>query len=225
MLKHFRDWWKIYFDWKKNYVIGIDSLEGLEKDQVIYLRYFRLPRGIFHHLEGYFAYYQAKRKLSRIITKDSIIHANWIFPAGTMAKIISAEYKVPFIISLLGSDVNRLTYGTRFWKAAKKLLQDAQKVTSVTDDLINTCAEKRIDIEKSKAEIISNIYETDKFIIKNRNQVRDALGIDHDIKLILFAGGLIQLKNVDVLINAVSNILLKHSDILLYIEGSGAKMG
>ncbi len=225
MIKYWRDWRKIFHDWKNNYPKNSDSPEGFQEGQIIYLRYYRLPRGKFHHIEGWFAYFQARKYLAKIIDNNTIVHANWIFPAGTMASIISKKFDIPFIISLLGSDVNRLIAGTQFWKSAKNLLGKAHKITAVTEDLFEKCKEKHIEIERSKTELISNIYETDKFVIKGKNQVRELLGISYDRKMIFYAGGLIPVKNVDILIKAVTDIFVSRSDVNLYIAGSGTDEG
>ncbi len=225
MIKYWRDWKNIWNEWKKNYSLDTDKLGELSHEQIIYLRYYRLPRGTFHHIEGWFAYIQAKKYLSKIINENSIIHANWIFPAGTMASIISKKYKLPFLISLLGSDVNRLIEGSRFWKAAKRLLERADKITAVTDDLFKKCKQKHIEIDKSKMELIDNIYETDRFIIKNRKQSRELLGISNYIKMIFYAGGLIPLKNVDILIEAYFKVLNIYDNVNLYIAGEGSEKG
>ena len=224
MLKYWSDWKSIYHDWKYNYPKNSIAPEEL-KDQIIYLRYYRLPRGIFKHIEGRFVYFQSRKYLSRILDKHSIIHANWIFPAGTMANIISKKYNIPFLVSLLGSDVNMLIEGTKFWKAAKQLLGQANKITAVTNNLFEKCKEKHINIENKKKEIIDNIYETDKFILKDKNQTRKLLGIDSDIKMVFYAGGLIPLKNVNILIEAVFNILKSIRNVKLYIAGLGSDEG
>ena len=225
MIKYWKDWKKIYTDWKENYSKISNNFEDSDNFKVIYLRYYRLPRGKFLHIEGWFAYLQAKKFLPQIITYDSIIHANWIFPAGTLASIISQKYKIPFIISLLGSDVNKLVQGSKTWKAAKKLLKQADKVTAVARDLFNKCTEKHIDIDPSKKDLIHNIYEADKFVIKDKKKTRKLLGISPDVKMIFYAGGLIPLKNVDVLIEAVEGILNSRTDVYLSIAGAGTDEG
>lgn len=225
MLKYWKDWKKIYNDWKSNYPKSSDAPADFEDGKIIYLRYYRLPRGKFHHMEGWFAYLQAKKYLKNIIKKPAVIHANWIFPAGTMAKIISKKFNVPFIVSLMGSDVNRLVEGSTFWKSAKNILGRANKVTSVAQDLFEQCKNKNIPLDKSRTELIDNIYEAEKFIIKEKLEVRKILNIGEDTKIIFFAGGLIPLKNVDVLIKATAQLLKENNKIYLYLAGSGIEEG
>lgn len=225
MIKHWSDRKKIYDDWNRNYSVSIDDVPASNKLKITYLKYFRLPRGQFLHTEGWFSYFKLRKYLSKIVTNDSVIHANWIFPAGTMAAIISRKYKIPFIISLLGSDVNKLNEGSKEWKAAKKLLKQADIVSAVTDDLFKKCEQKHINIEPSKRCVIANIYEPKKFTIKNKNKTRELLGITADVKMIFYAGGLIPLKNVDVLIEALASILQSGTDVNLYIAGSGTDEG
>ncbi len=225
MIKYWKDWKKIYNDWKENYSKKSSDFKKLKNFEVIYLRYFRLPRGQFHHIEGWFSYFQARKYIAEIVTPNSIVHANWIFPAGTMANLISKKYNIPFIISLMGSDVNRLNIGSKFWKAAKKLLLSANKVTAVTNDLFDKCKDKNINLNQSKIMQIDNIYETDKFIIKDKQYCRELLSIEINKKVVFFAGGLIPVKNVDVLIEAFDILLTNNSNLLLFIAGSGTEEG
>lgn len=225
MLRYLRDAKKVYSNWKKNYNISSNKPIEINNAEIYYLKYYRLPRKFFHHIEGWFAYFQSRKYLAKIIDGESIIHANWIFPAGTMAKIIAKKYKIPFIISLLGSDVNRLKEGTKSWRSAQKLLSDANTVTAVTDDLFEKCNGKHLNIERPKMELIDNIYQADRFNIKDRFKIRESLGIKNELKIIFFAGGLIPVKNVDILIKAVARILNYRSNLNLYIAGSGTDEG
>lgn len=225
MIKNWKDRKTIYKNWKRNYSEDSSSKLELQNVRVYYLQYYRLPRGKFHHTEGWFVYFQLRKYLKKIISKDTIIHANWIFPAGTLANIISNKYKTPFLISLLGSDVNRLKKGTTFWKYAKNLLDKADKVTAVTDDLFEKCSKIGIPIEETKKELIDNIYETDKFTIQSKNEARKALNIEMSSKIIFFAGALVPVKNVDILIEASSTLITNSNNTYLYIAGSGIDEG
>ena len=224
IIKYKKDWKTLYSDWKTSYN-NVNNSIIIPNCDIIYLNYYRLPRKLFHDIEGWFAYFQLRNKLEKIVTKDSIIHANWIFPAGTLGKIISDKYQIPFLISLLGSDVNRLVQGHKFWRSAQKLLNRSNIVTAVTNDLFEKCKEKNISIDESKKFLIDNIYETNKFIIKDRKQVKKILGIDESLRIIFYAGNLIPLKNVDVLINAFKLITNQEMGIELFIAGTGTDEG
>lgn len=225
MLRYPKDWKRIHSDWKKNYNEIENTTSPNAALKIIYLRYFRLPRSYFHNIEGWFAYFQLKKQLPQLLKKDSILHANWIFPAGTLAKIISKKYKVPFLISLLGSDINRLVEGTVFWKSARRLLLNANKVTAVTNELFEACTQKNIIIKPENKIQIDNIYESEIFKIFDKNEIRNELSINQSEKIIFFAGGLVPVKNVDVLINAFENIYKKFSNIKLLIAGNGSEEG
>ncbi len=169
--------------------------------------------------------YKPVNILSKNVTSNTIVHANWIFPAGTMARIISKKYKIPFIISLMGSDVNRLLKGTSSWKSARTLLLKANRVTAVTDDLFKKCASLNINIEQAKKTLIDNIYDTRNFIIKDRKHVKNLLGLEDRDKILFFAGGLIPVKNVNVLIEAFSHVVKTNYNLSLFIAGSGSEEG
>ncbi|MCB0729821.1 MAG: glycosyltransferase [Ignavibacteriae bacterium] len=225
MLRYWKDWKSIYKAWKLNYYKNDLNLESSKNLKIIYLRYYRFPRSYFHHIEGWFAYLQGRKIISNEIESNSIIHANWIFPAGTFAKIISKKFKVPFLVSLMGSDVKRLVKDSIFWKNAKQLLLNANKVAAVTNDLFEQCKLLDIYIKENNKVLIDNIYESEKFTIKDRNETRKLLCLRNDRKYIFFAGGLIPVKNVHVLIEAFSQLLKNKINVSLLIAGAGAEEG
>ncbi len=223
MLKYWKDRKEIYREWEKNYPKTSNLSEEFGEGKIIYLRYYRLPRGKFHHIEGWFAYIQAKKHLKKIITKDSVIHSNWIIPSGTMAYLISKKYKVPFIVSMLGCDVNALEVGSKSWKASKIILKYATKLTAVSQALIDTAKQKKIISEKTNVELLDNIYQADKFIILEKNEIRNKLNIPIDQKMVLFVGGLMKLKNVNILIEAFAELNNSMENVHLYIAGTGTE--
>ncbi len=223
MIKHWGSWREIYKEWKSNYPKNANLTEDFADGKIIYHRYFRLPRTKFSHTEGWFAYIQARKYLKNIVTKDTVIHANWIMPSGAMAKIISEKYKIPYITSLMGSDVHRLEEGSKFSKAAEKILSQADKIISVSQELIDVSNKKKILHDGSEAELIYNIYEDDKFVIKGKRETRQSLNISNNLKIIFYAGGLVSIKNVDVLIKAISYLLKSEKNIHLFIAGMGEK--
>ena len=214
---------KTYNYWLKNYPKKPLTPEDLGSRSVFYIRYLRLPRRLFNHLEGYFAYFKAKRIIKDLIRKDTILHANWIFPSGQLARIISKKYNIPYIVSLLGTDVHNLKYGTKYWYFAKEVLDDAKIICSVSHQLIEKCEEEKIQIDKNKVLYIDNIYDEGKFCIGDKKVIRKKLSISEADRIILYAGNLVEVKNVETLINAFSEIIKINMHYKLFIAGSGFK--
>ena len=215
---------KTYNNWQKNFPKRPLPPNDIDKSSVYYTRYWRLPRVLFNHLEGYFAYLKTKKIIKTLITRDTILHSHWIFPSGQLARIIAKKHKIPYVVSLLGSDVHNLKYGTIYWYFAKKVLEDAKIICSVSHQLVEKCIKENIKIDMNKVVYIDNIYDENIFTMKDkyliRNQIYDMAEKD---KIILFAGNLVDIKNVDTLIKAFSEILKINQDCKLFIAGTGIK--
>ena len=214
---------EIYKDWQKNFPKNPIIPHGLESSSVYYVRYWRLPKRFFNHFEGYFAYFKVKGLIKKISLRNTIIHSNWIFPSGQLAQIISKKYNLPYTVSLRGIDIHKLQYGTKYWKMAKDVIENAKIVSAVSQGLIIKCSKERITIDKNKVHFISNIYDENTFVIKDKSIMREKLGNSTEKKIILFAGGLIDVKNVDTLILAFSCIVKNNSNCEMFIAGSGEK--
>lgn len=213
---------KTYNYWKKNFPKNPVPPNGINPSKIFYIRYLRLPRRFFNHYEGYFAYFKAKKILKKIITKETIIHSNWIFPSGQLAKILNKKYKTPYVVSLLGNDVHQLKFGTNYWIKANSIIRNSTIVSSVSTQLIDKCKKEKIKIDKEKTFIIDNIYNEEVFIIKNKETVRRNLHIDNNSKIIFFAGGLVPVKNVQILIKAFAKISKDITELKLFLAGAGS---
>lgn len=228
IIKDFKNRKKIYHEWKTKFPKK-PELPLNANFNVIFAKYLRLPRGLFHFTEGWFSHFFIKKKLKRIITKNSLIHATWLFPEGDLANILYKKYNVPFAVTLMGSDVHYLQKGTLKWNKAKEIVKNAKFVTSVSQQLYIDLKNKSIDIPNEKKIITHTIYETEKFIIKNKKECRIKLNVDLDAKVILYAGNLRIIKNIDILIKSVSLLVnsdnIKNRKLKLIIAGKGEEEG
>ena len=214
---------KTYTYWRKNYPKKPIPPNGINPSAIYYVRYLRLPRRLFSHLEGYFAFYKVRGIIKGLICKDTILHANWIFPSGQLARIIAKKYNIPYIISILGTDVHKLKYGSFYWYFAKKILDDSKIICSVSRQLIEKCEDEKIQINMNKVVYVDNIYDEDKFCIGDKKIIRKKLNIPEADRIILYAGNLVDVKNVDTLIKAFAEISKIDKRCKLFIAGSGFK--
>lgn len=228
ILKDIKNAKKIYKVWRSKYpkkpVAPLD-LAG----NVIYAKYIRLPRGWFQYLEGWFGYIAVKKYLDKIIVKDSIIHATWLFPEGDLANYIYKKYKVPFIVTLMGSDVHFLQKSSKKWTKAKEIINNTSFVTSVSKQLYLDLENKAIFVPNEKRQLTHTIYDFDKFKILNKKEIRTELNLSELDKIIFYAGTLRDIKNVDVFIMAFSNLLSNSEELRkntkLIIAGKGEEEG
>ena len=221
MLNARKGYKNIYNQWKELHPKKLVKPKGIDNIKVIYIKYLRPPRGRLDFLEGWFAYFAVKGKLKKLLSKDkNLIHANWLFPIGKAAELLSKKFKIPYIITLRGSDINLLTLNSFNWNSANSILKNSSKITSVSNFLLQECKKKRLIDDDEKVYITHNFYDSKLFIIKDKLLARKNINIDNNFKIIFYAGGLRKLKNVDILINSVSQIS-KEYRLKLLIAGSG----
>ena len=212
---------KTYSIWLKNHPKKPSPPKDLAPASVYYVRYWRLPKRLFNHFEGYFAYLKTKKIIKNLITNDTVLHANWIFPSGQLANIIAKKYNIPYTVSLLGSDVHNLKFGTYYWNYAKEVINNAKIICSVSHQLIEKCIKEKIKINLNKVQYIDNIYDENTFCIRDRNIIMEKISISKNNKIIFYAGGLDDIKNIDTLIKAFYEILKIGQNCELFIAGSG----
>ncbi len=224
MIKNISNATKIYKLWRKSYPSNPKPPLNINF-KVIYAKYIRLPRSKFHHIEGWFGYFGVKKYLKNLINEDSLLHATWLFPAGDLANIIAKKYKVPFVVTLMGSDVHFLKEKTYKWNKAIDIINNANYITSVSQELYVSLENKNISVPENKKHITHTIYEFDSFNIKIREHIRNKYEIKENEKIVFYAGTLRKLKNVNYLIESIK--LLKESNIFikLIVAGTGEEEG
>jgi len=221
MAKNFRNYKGIIKRWIKLNPLQPVKPDKSDKFDVIYIKYFRPPRGKFSFLEGYFAFIAVKKKMKHLLEPGNILlHANWLFPAGKTAELLSKKFNLPYIITLRGSDVNYLKRNSYNYKSTASILENSSKVTSVSEALLEKCENLNLLVNNKKA-VTHNFYDIDKFTIKDKEKAREYVGLDNKSKMLFFAGGLTENKNVDVLIKSIHQLCAEGYDLQLYIAGTG----
>lgn len=220
MIKNPRNSIELYKLWRAKYPRFPEPPKDLGAN-VIYAKYFRLPRGWFQSSEGRLAYYAIRKHLKKIITKQSIIHASWLFPEGDLASIIHKKFGLPYIVTLRGSDVNYLKVHSRKWEKVNEMLLSASYITSVSSALYTTLSEKKVNIREDKKALTHTIYDFEGFAIKESNLCRNKNDLNIKDKIIFFAGNLRKLKNINILIDSVYELQKKIPQLKLLIAGVG----
>jgi len=145
--------------------------------------------------------------------KFDLVHAHWSIPQGLTAFFLSRLYKIPYVLSVHGSDV----YGLR--SPALRLLNKA--VVHQADGCVaNSNATATMASNVSGRRDISVIpmgVDVDLF-----KSVRSGTnGHTENGPNILYAGRLIDVKGVQYLIEALPRVLKMHPSAKLLIVGSG----
>jgi glycosyltransferase involved in cell wall biosynthesis len=154
--------------------------------------------------------------------KYDLIHAHWLLPNGYIAMRLARRYKIPFAVSLHGSDMT-IAERPLFRRFARSVLKKAAWITACSEDL----RIRAIDLGCDPGKIETIPYGVDTLLFqpdasrmsKLRRKMKN--NIKSGDKIVLAVGRLVEKKGFIHLIEAMSKILQKRRDALLIIAGDG----
>ncbi len=159
------------------------------------------------------AYFYANKLIKK--KNFDICHAFFGIPCGFLAMIFKRRYRIPYIVSLRGSDVPG--YNKRFYfldqiflkRLSKKIWREAKYVVANSEGL------KELAKETNSEQKISVVYNgIDIYDFIEKKQIRKKEGEE---LILVSTGRLIERKGYNYLIEAISGI----KDVELWLIGSG----
>ena len=157
-------------------------------------------------------------KLRKIIKEqkiEQIFTAN-ILPLGTIAYLFFRLYKIPYVISLHGLDINNALKHKPY--LTKKILQNAKKVITNSQYTLNLF--KVLPLDFSKVEII---YPSVEILPASQKEILQDLKKQYNLasgdKIILTVARLNYRKGIDLVIKALAK--LNQTNVKYLIVGSG----
>lgn len=173
------------------------------------LFFFQVP---FFILGEYFALKKAVQEI-----KPDVIHAHWIIPQGWIASKIKKKFNIPYVVTSHGSDILGLK---GFSGIKKKTLENAKKITVVSNYLKEEIVKTIGSSLKNKIEVIPMGID-----IKLFNRNKKDLSVKRKYKIdgpfLLFVGRLAPEKGIDLLINAMPQVIKNNPKTKLLIIGEG----
>jgi glycosyltransferase involved in cell wall biosynthesis len=160
-------------------------------------------------------------KLYRITGQQNsdLIHVHWVVPNGLIAAWVAALRKIPFVVSLHGSDVYLARSNPVFRSIAKYIFQHANGVTACSPELLDAA----LEMDASCNHILLPYgVDTKKFNpTKRDNKFRQQFKSENDDVIIIALGRLVYKKGFDILITASREVLRSRSGIQVVIGGEG----
>jgi len=186
----------------------VDTIEGI---QTYYPRYFTMPKQMLLFMEG-FMYYLSIKKLVKNIKPD-LIQAYFALPDGHAASLIKNNFNTPFVVTVLGSDINIYPKKIFCKKLINKIIGNANQVLACSHKLKFDA--KEINPKVNNIKVIPNGFDPDVFSNNNKEILNEV-----PKKYILFVGNLLPIKGVDILIESIKYLQTKIPIILI---GKGEK--
>jgi len=161
--------------------------------------------------------------LLRITRKQSseIIHAHWLLPNGLVAAWVAGIRKIPFIVSLHGSDMFVAGKNILFQGAAKYILKRASGVSACSQELMDRAVKLGAG---PNIKLIPWGANPDQFFpLENKEEARTQLGWKKDEKIIFSLGRMVGKKGFNHLIAAFAELSQAHPSegLKLVIGGEG----
>ncbi|GAP08151.1 glycosyltransferase [Anaerolinea thermolimosa] len=151
--------------------------------------------------------------------KSDLIHVHWVLPNGPAALVVSKIRKIPYVLSLHGSDIYVSTKNKVFSWFAKKVIKHASFISACSPDLL--IAAKRLGAG-DKVALLAWGADPVHFTPQRRDitfRQRHQWEVN---KIVVFAlGRMVFKKGFEILIRAWEKIQNDQDNILLVIGGEG----
>ncbi len=151
--------------------------------------------------------------------KFDLIHAHFAYPAGVFAFFIKKKYKIPYCLTLHGSDIHTIPYFSKKYKRYTLLaLENADKCIFVSNSLIKEA--KNLGYSAHNALVSYNGFDEKIFFYKDKSISKQNLNIKTKF-LVGFVGNLIPIKNASFLLEIFQKVYQEINDIQFAIIGNG----
>lgn len=145
------------------------------------------------------------RTIEKYSLAPNLIHAHFAMPSGGAAAVIAQRLKVPYVLTLHGSDVNIYPhYSKGAFRAFDMAVHAAAKVLAVSDAL----KAKTKEMNGADCSVLPIGVNLDNFQKNSAStlELREKLGLPTDKKLLTFVGRLVKGKGVAELAEAVRSL-------------------
>ena len=149
----------------------------------------------------------------------------WMYPDSWAAVRLARQAGLPAAAMARGSDLHQLHRFPGRLPGTLRTLTTADRVLTVSQDLADRAA--TLGADRDRIRVIPNGVDKTLFRPGDQAEARHRLGFGSDLteRWILFAGNLVAIKNVDVLLQACAELNGKRSDWRLMIVGDGPTRG
>ena len=195
-----------------------ETIDGIE---VFHPRYLVTPK-VGMSLYGYSMFLGVRRLIGRMRENFAfdLIDAHFLYPDGFAACLLGRHLNCPVVLTARGSDVTSYLQMPRIRTLVARSLQQADRLIAVSNSLRDQMVAHGAMPEKIA--VIPNGIDPSLFFRKDAARARRQLGLREDAKIILTVCSLVELKGVDLLIEAVARLRADSSwPVRLVVIGKG----
>lgn len=163
----------------------------------------------------------AQEKLNYLKDCD-LIFARLAVTPGWAGVQFGKKHKIPTVVWAVGSDIHtypKIPILKHFNKCA---LKNAKGIVCNSNFLADET--EKLGIDKSRITVVNTGIAATLFFPKNKMDCRKKLNLPFDKKIVVFAGHLIWIKGIDILLESWKEFVVKNPNTLLAICGSGEEI-
>lgn len=200
-----------------------EEIDGMD---VYHPHYIGFPK-LAKFLDGWLMY---RSVLSAVkgIQKEfdfDLLDVHYAYPDGFAGFLLSCALKRPYILSVRGSDIHLLKDYPARRRLIRKTLKNAAQVVAVSRALRDEVAE--LGAVPEKVTIIPNGVDQETFFPGDRQAAREKLGLSPHRTILLAVGRLMEVKGIQYLLPAVSEIKREgeYDKLQVFVVGEGPLRG
>lgn len=194
-----------------------------------------------NYLNDYLLLFSVLRLIRSQHLQVDVIHCHFAYPAGYVGSLLGRLLKKPVMITVHGADVNLNTravdpllyYGDTGssegsgYSGYSKIVDARTRYALKQSNLVITVSEElrekvsALGIGTDKTITIRNGVDVTRFVPSDQGKVRAKLGLPPTGKILLFVGGLVPIKSISTLIEALALLCRSDGALSLVIVGAG----
>lgn len=152
--------------------------------------------------------------------KYDMIHAHYVFPSGLFALLFKNIYKVPFVVTAHGGDIDRMARKSSFFlQQTKKIMNEAKQVIAVGEKLKSDII-KDFEIPEEKVCIINMGVNRAVFKPMPKQEAKKRLQLSEEYFHFLFVGNKIKAKGLLELVQAFKRLKQTDNQVMLHLIGA-----
>ncbi len=185
---------------------------GTDTEYVVYRAFPLITRPL-----NYLSIYRRLMPRLRRLRPDLLL-AYGIYPEGLAATLAARELGIPAVLGSRGSDLHSIP-GPLVRTLTRRALRLASKILTVSEDLHSRAI--AMGVWPERVHTIRNGCDTAIFHQRSRAAARSALGIQVDMRMVLFAGRFQPVKGLPDLVDAFARLASSYPKLRLVLAGEG----
>jgi glycosyltransferase involved in cell wall biosynthesis len=199
---------------------GRDRCADLNGIEVHYPRYYYPPKVLREHY-GRFLWSSTRgtiQRLARSHSPDAVL-SYWVHPDGEAAIRAARSAGVPAVVMVGGSDVLVLTSDRSRRRSIQNVLRAANAVVTVDRDLEGKVRE--LGVPSEKIHVVHRGVDPARFNPGDRAEARRRLGVPVEDRALVWVGRMVEVKGLDVMLEACALLRARGIGFRLYLVGDG----